>query len=74
MTDWLVEELEAEARYRRERLALYRARVHGSAPTSTVRLQKLEQASDYTDQRLRRARREVRTLPGRAPSRIEGGE
>ena len=30
VTDRLVDELEAEARYRRERLALYRARTYGA--------------------------------------------
>jgi hypothetical protein len=56
MGDRFVEELESEARYRRERLALYRAKVHGSLPTSPVRLRQLEQASDSADQRLRHAR------------------
>lgn len=74
MTDRLVEELEAEARYRRERLALYRAKVYGAAPTTALRLQQLEQASDYAAQRLRGARREARALPAKAPSPFEGGE
>ena len=56
MTDRLLEELEAEARYHRERLALYRARTYGPQPTSAVRLRKLEQASEYADLRLRKAR------------------
>ena len=56
-TDPRQEELEAEARYHRERLALYRARVHGSTPTSAERLRKLEQASEHADERLRRAHR-----------------
>jgi hypothetical protein len=73
MTDRLLEEIEAEARYHRERLALYRARMYGSEPTSAVRLRKLEQASDQADQRLRHARRAVRTLPGEAPIPFEGG-
>ena len=73
MTDRQVEELEVEARYHRERLALYRARTYGNAPTSAERLRKLEQASDHADQRLRRARRQVRTLPGAAGS-ASGGE
>ena len=33
---------EAEARYRRERLALYRARVHSGKPSSLARLRELE--------------------------------
>lgn len=56
MTDRQVQELEAEARYHRERLALYRARIYGPRPTSADRLRKLEQASNHADQRLRRAR------------------
>jgi len=56
VTDRLIEELKAEARYHHERLALYRARTYGTQPTSADRLRKLEQASEYADQRLRRAR------------------
>lgn len=52
-----VDELAAEARYRRERLALYRAKAYGSQDTSAERLRKLEQASDQADQRLAAARR-----------------
>jgi hypothetical protein len=55
-----VEELEAEARYHRERLALYRAKTYGTQPTSADRLQKLERVSDHADQRLRQARAERR--------------
>jgi hypothetical protein len=50
-------ELEAQARYHAERLALYRARLHGSHPTSTVRLGELERAAAAADDRLRTARR-----------------
>jgi hypothetical protein len=59
MPDRRVEELEAEARYRRERLALYRARAYGSMDTSAERLRKLQQASDHADQRLASARQEL---------------
>jgi hypothetical protein len=48
--------LEAEARYRRERLALYRARVFSSKPTSSVRLRELERTSRAADARLRASR------------------
>ena len=44
--------LEAEARYHRDRLALYRARVHNSKPTSPSRLRELERASRAADTRL----------------------
>ena len=56
MTDRSVEQLEAEARYHRERLALYRAKTYGLQATSAGRLRKLEQASDHADGRLRQAR------------------
>src|SRR3954454_484061 len=36
---------EAEARYHRDRFALYRARVHSGKPTSLPRLQELERAA-----------------------------
>ena len=52
-------DLEAEARYHRERLALYRARTFSSRPTSPGRLREMEQASDRAEQRLRHARREI---------------
>ena len=49
--------LEAEARYHRERLALYRARVVSAKPTSSGRLQELEPAAAAATARLRHARR-----------------
>jgi hypothetical protein len=52
-----LEELKVAARYHRERLALYRARVYGGSLTSDARLRELERASDFAEQRLRRARR-----------------
>lgn len=48
--------LEAEARYHRDRLALYRARVYNSKPTSLGRLRELERISHAADARLRTAR------------------
>ncbi|WP_028063088.1 hypothetical protein [Solirubrobacter soli] len=50
-------ELEDQARYHRDRVALYRARMHGSQPTSVGRLEELERASAAADERLRTARR-----------------
>jgi hypothetical protein len=50
--------LQAEARYHRERLALYRAKAYGGTPTSGTRLRELERASELAEQRLRRARQE----------------
>ena len=49
--------LEAEARYHRDRLALYRARVLSAKPTSSGRLQELERTAAAADARLRHARR-----------------
>ena len=50
-------DLENQARYHRDRLSLYRARMHGSHPTSVSRLEELERASAAADERLRTARR-----------------
>jgi hypothetical protein len=50
-------DLEAQVRYHRERLALYRARMQGAQPTSSVRLAELERAAASAEDRLRTARR-----------------
>ena len=47
--------LEAEARYHRDRLALYRARVLSAKPTSAARLRELQRISTAADARLRHA-------------------
>jgi hypothetical protein len=47
---------EAEARYQRERLALYRARAYGSDTTTPGRLRELERAAEYAERRLRTVR------------------
>jgi hypothetical protein len=51
-----VARLKAEARYHRERLALYRARAYGSDTTTPRRLRELERAAAQAEQRLRTAR------------------
>lgn len=51
-----IEELEAEARYARERFRLYKARAYGSRPTSPSRLRELERVADGAEARLRGAR------------------
>ena len=56
-----IEKLEAEARYQRERLALYRARTHGSAPTSATRLRELERSSEFAERRLGQAKLKATT-------------
>jgi hypothetical protein len=50
-----IEDLEAEARYHRERYDLYRAKVYGPRPTSMARLRELERARDSAEARLRHA-------------------
>jgi hypothetical protein len=54
-----IADLEAEDRYRRERYALYRAKVYGPRPTSAARLRELKLASERAEARLRRARGEA---------------
>jgi hypothetical protein len=48
-------DLEAEARYHRDRLALYRARVLSAKPASAARLHELQRISAAADARLRHA-------------------
>jgi hypothetical protein len=48
-------QLREEARYRRERLALYRARLYGGRVASQGKLRELQRASDGAAARLRRA-------------------
>jgi len=50
-----LEQLRAEARYRRERYDLYRARVYSGKPTSDARLRELQRASEAAEARLRAA-------------------
>jgi hypothetical protein len=49
------ERLRDEARYRRERLGLYRARMYGGRAGSQAKLRELQRASDGAAARLRRA-------------------
>jgi hypothetical protein len=53
-----IEDLRAEARYRRERYDLYRARVYGGRPTTMARLRQLERAHQGAETCLRRAQQE----------------
>ena len=50
-----VTDLRMEARYRRERLALYKARGYGGRATSAFKLRELERACEGAEARLRRA-------------------
>jgi hypothetical protein len=56
MADERIDELEAEARYARERVELYRAKMYGSRPTSMTRMRELERTAEGAQQRLERAR------------------
>ena len=49
--------LEAEARFHRDRLALYRAKRYSGRPTSEARFRELERAADAATGRLLLARR-----------------
>jgi hypothetical protein len=53
-----IEDLEAEARHRRERYDLYRAKMYGLRPTTMARLRELERLCQGAEGRLRRARQE----------------
>ena len=48
-------ELRSDARHAQQRLALYRAKVMGSRPTSPARLRELEQAAARAEERLNHA-------------------
>jgi hypothetical protein len=51
-----LEQLAAEARYHRQRLDLYRARLYGGRALSLARLEEFERASDGAAARLHQAR------------------
>jgi len=53
-----IEELEAEARYQRERYELYKAKRYSQRPTSDSRMRELERLHKGADARLRAAREE----------------
>jgi hypothetical protein len=53
-----MEELQAEARYHRERYDLYKAKAYGPRLTSVTRLKELERRHQGADSRLRSAVRE----------------
>jgi hypothetical protein len=55
-----IDDLAAEARYARERLDLYRAKMYGPRPTSATRMRELERAAEGAEERLRRARERER--------------
>jgi hypothetical protein len=54
-----IEDLRAQARYHRERLDLYRAKMYGlRRPTTMTRLRELERIDQAAEARLREAERE----------------
>jgi hypothetical protein len=57
-----LERLRDEARYRRERLDLYRARLYGGRAISQAKLRDLQRASNGASARLRRAEAEPARL------------
>lgn len=64
-----LEEMRAEARYRRERLALYRARMYGGRAKSLSKLRDLQRSSDGAATRLRRAENSAFRVPSERPQR-----
>ena len=52
-----IEDLRAEARYHRERLDLYRAKMYGLRPTTMTRLRELERIQRGAEAHLREAER-----------------
>jgi hypothetical protein len=59
-----LDELREEARYRRERLELYRGRMYGGRARSESRLREYERASEGASARLRRAEAQHSTRDG----------
>ena len=58
-----MEELQAEARYHRERFDLYKAKTYGPRLTSATRLKELERRQQGAESRLRAAVRENTSPP-----------
>ena len=64
---WRLDELREEARYRRERLELYRARMYGGAGSES-RLREYERALAGASARLRRAGARLASSSAERPS------
>ena len=58
-----LEQLAAEARYHRQRLDLYRARLYGGRAMSLARLEDFQRASDGAAARLRQAKQASSAAP-----------
>lgn len=61
----LLEQLRAEARYHRQRLDLYRARLYGGRPLNWARLEDFQRAAAAAAERLDRASEKVRARRSR---------
>jgi hypothetical protein len=66
-----LDELRVDARYHRQRLDLYRAKVYGPRPTSPSRLKELERASVLSASLLRREEQELEAEPVRPEAPAE---
>jgi hypothetical protein len=66
-----LDELRVDARYHRQRLDLYRAKVYGPRPTSPSRLKELERASVLSASLLRREEQELEAEPARPEAPAE---
>jgi hypothetical protein len=66
-----LDELRADARYHRQRLDLYRAKIYGPRPTSPSRLKELERASVLSASLLRREEQELEAEPARPEAPAE---
>jgi hypothetical protein len=62
-----LDQLLVEARYHRQRLDLYRARLYAGRAVKMARLEEFQRASDTAAERLRRARDDA--SPARPPDR-----
>lgn len=66
-----LETLRAEARYHRQRLDLYRAKMYGPQLTSATRLRELQRSCESAEARLAAAKRDADLT---MPSHQENGE
>ena len=69
-SDQRIADLEANALHTSDRFRLYQARVHGSQPTSIVKLRELKRDAELAERLLSHARAEARLL---SQARAEAG-
>ena len=60
-----LEELQADARYQRDRRDRYRAKMYGPRPANLVHMRELERVCVLSESRLRRAEQEVKAETAR---------